>query len=472
VNTRSLRFRLVAWYASWLTLLFIIFGIFVYGSLGYYLKESLREALARRTRQVADLVQRSPLDWKALGHEIQSHFAPEANNRFTRVTINGAITYVAGVPSDRGFNPQIVPAASAISEGESFGRRVLPDGTALFIVVLSRVAGDKRLVVEEGSAEAPIKTTLHRWLVVLVMGLALLILGAVSGGFLLAHRALGPVGRIIRSAERISSRNLNQRLPVPDTGDELERLSIALNHMISRLEEAFQHTQRFLADASHELRTPLTIMQAGLEAITERTNAKLDVREVAGSALEETERLRRIVEGLFALSRLDAGEALEKSAPFDLGELAESTTDQICLLAEDKDIAIACHSDQKVIIEGDRARLKQVVVNLLDNAIKYTAQGGRIDVRVSAWNGRALFEVSDNGPGIPEESLLLVFERFYRVDRARSRELGGAGLGLSIVKSVVTAHRGRVEVQSKEGEGSRFIVELPLAGEAPKRGGT
>jgi heavy metal sensor kinase len=338
----------------------------------------------------------------------------------------------------------------------------------LFIVVLSRVAGDKKLVVEEGSAETPIKTTLHRWLVVLVLGLALLILGAVSGGFLLAHRALAPVGRIIRSAERISSRNLNQRLPVPDTGDELERLSIALNHMISRLEEAFQHTQRFLADASHELRTPLTIMQAGLEAITERTNARLDVREVAGSALEETERLRRIVEGLFALSRLDAGEALEKSAPFDLGELAESTADQICLLAEDKDIGIECHSDQKVIIEGDRARLKQVVVNLLDNAIKYTPQGGRIDVRVRARNGRALFEVSDNGPGIPEESLLLVFERFYRVDKARSRELGGAGLGLSIVKSIVTAHRGRVEVQSKEGEGSRFIVELPLAGEAPK----
>jgi heavy metal sensor kinase len=465
VNTRSLRFRLVGWYASWLTLLFVVFGIFVYGSLGYYLKESLRDALARRTRQVADLVQRSPPDWKALAHGIQNHFAPEANNRFTRVTVNGAITYVAGVPSDRGFNPQEVPTAPEVIEGEFFGRRVLPDGTALLIVVLSRVAGDKRLVVEEGSVEAPIKTTLHRWLVVLVLGLALLILGAVSGGFLLAHRALAPVDRIIRSAERISSRNLNQRLPVPNTGDELERLSIALNNMIRRLENAFQHTQRFLADASHELRTPLTIMQAGLEAMTEKTNSRLDVREIAGSTLEETERLRKIVEGLFALSRLDAGEALEKSAPFDLGELAASTADQICLLAEDKDIGITCHSDQKVIVEGDRARLKQVVVNLLDNAIKYTPRGGRIDVRVSTRNGKAVLEVSDNGPGIPEESLLLVFERFYRVDKARSRELGGAGLGLSIVKSIATAHRGRVEAQSKEGEGSRFIVELPLTGE-------
>jgi len=460
---RSIKFRLVTWYAGWLTLLFIVFGVFVYLSLSYYLKRDLREALARRVRQVAVLVQRSPLGREALGREIHHTFAPEANNRFTRVTLNGVTTYVAGPPSDRSFNPNIVPAARDAANGESFDRRLLPDGTALFIVVLSRTTGTNIYVTEEGSAEAPIKTTLHRWLLVLVLGLAVLILGAVSGGFLLAHRALDPVDRIIRSAERISSRNLNQRLPVPNTGDELHRLSIALNHMIQRLEDAFQHSQRFLADASHELRTPLTVMQAGLEAITEKANAKLDLHEIASSTLEETERLRKIVEGLFALSRLDAGEALEKSAPFDLGELAATTADQMCLLAEDKGITVQCRRDQKVIVEGDRARLKQVVVNLLDNAIKYTPKGGRVDIRVSARDGKALLEVSDNGIGIPEESLLSVFERFYRVDKARSRDLGGAGLGLPIVKSIATAHRGRVEVRSKEGEGSSFIVELPLA---------
>jgi heavy metal sensor kinase len=463
VNTRSLTFRLVAWYAGWLTLLFVFFGIFVYTSLGYYLKRDLREALARRVRQVDVLVQRSPLGPEALGREIHHTFAPEANNRFTRVTLNGVATYVAGPPSDRSFNPAIVPPARDVAGGESFDLRPLPDGSAMFIVVLARSAGTNTFVTEEGSAEAPIARTLHRWLVVLVLGLALLILGAVAGGFLLARQALAPVDRIIRTAERISSRNLSQRLPVPDTGDELHRLSIALNHMIRRLDDAFQHSQRFLADASHELRTPLTIMQAGLEAMTERANTKLDVHEIASCTLEETERLRKIVEGLFALSRLDAGEALEKSAPFDLGELTATTADQMCLLAEDKEIAIRCHSDQKVIVEGDRARLKQVVVNLLDNAIKYTPEGGRIDVQVSARNGRAVLEVCDNGIGIPEESLTSVFERFYRVDRARSRELGGAGLGLSIVKSIATAHLGRVEVRSKEGEGSTFTVELPLA---------
>jgi amino acid transporter len=200
LNTRSLKFRLVAWYAGWLTLLFIVFGIFVYASLGFYLKRELRAALARRVRQVAVLVQRSPLGPEALGQEIHHTFAPEANNRFTRLTINGTTTYVAGPPSDRSFNPDIVPAAQNVAAGESFDRRLLPDGTALFVVVLSRSVGTNTFVTEEGSAEAPIRTTLHRWLVVLVLGLAVLILGAVSGGFLLAQRALAPVDRIIRSA--------------------------------------------------------------------------------------------------------------------------------------------------------------------------------------------------------------------------------------------------------------------------------
>jgi heavy metal sensor kinase len=463
VNTRSLKFRLVAWYAGWLTLLFIVFGIFVYFSLDFYLKRELREALARRVRQVAVLVQRSSLGWDELGREIHYTFAPEANNRFTRVTVNGVVTYVAGPPLDHRFDPQTVPPTSNVPSGESFDRRPLPDQSALLVVALSRVVGTNAFVIEEGSAERPIRTTLRRWLVVLVLGLAVLILGAVSGGFLLAQRALAPVDRVIGSAERISSRNLSQRLPVPNTGDELERLSVALNNMIQRLEDAFKQTQRFLADASHELRTPLTIMQAGLEAMTEKANVKLDVQEIAGSTLAETERLRKIVEGLFALSRLDAGEALEKSAPFDLSELVFSTADQMCLLAEDKAVSIKCLLDQKVIVDGDRARIKQIVVNLLDNAIKYTPPGGRIEVRVTGRDSKAILEVADTGIGIPAEALPHIFERFYRVDKARSREMGGAGLGLSIVKSISTAHGGRVEVHSKEGEGTRFTVELPRA---------
>jgi heavy metal sensor kinase len=463
VNIRSLKFRLVVWYAGWLTFLFVVFGLFVYASLEYHLKRSLREALARRTRQVADLVQRSPLDWAALGREIQSHFAPEPNNRFTRVIVDGVVRYVAGAPTDLSFVPATVPLPLVSGEGETFERRELPDGSALLIVVLSRATKDRRFVIEEGSSEARIQSTLHAWVAGLVLGLTFLILLAVLGGYVLAKRALEPVTRIIESAERITSRNLNERLPIPRTQDELEQLSAALNRMIHRLDEAFQHTQRFLADASHELRTPLTIIQAELEAIIERMGSKPDVQEPAASALDEVARLRTIVEGLFALSRLDAGEALEQTAPFDLAELAATTTDQMCLLAEDKKITITCDSSGKVVVEGDRARLKQVIVNLLDNAIKFTAPGGQIHVRVSLREQQAILEVTDNGMGMPPEAIPHVFERFFRVDKARSRELGGAGLGLSIVKSICLAHRGRVEVESKEGHGSRFIVELPSA---------
>jgi heavy metal sensor kinase len=280
---------------------------------------------------------------------------------------------------------------------------------------------------------------------------------------LLVKRALSPVDKIAASAERISSQNLSERLPVAQTGDELERLSIALNHMVERLDQAFQYSRRFVADASHELRTPLTVLRGEIESVVQEPRLPAEWRERMGSALEEVERLANIVEGLFAISRLDAGEAQAEWVRFDLGQLAAATTDQMFLLAEDKKIALACTAPKGVWVEGDRARLKQVVVNLLDNAIKYTAEGGEIALTVSTIDSKAVLEVVDNGIGIPPEALPRIFDRFYRVDKARSRDLGGAGLGLSIVKSICTAHHGRVEASSTPGQGSRFRVELPLA---------
>jgi len=180
--------------------------------------------------------------------------------------------------------------------------------------------------------------------------------------------------------------------------------------------------------------------------------------------LEETERLSRIVESLMAIARLDAGEAKVERAHFDLAELASGTTEQMRLLAEDKNIALRCEAKREVRVEGDRSRLKQVVVNLVDNAIKYTPAGGHVGVKVYASSGCGVLEVNDTGMGIPPEAAPHIFERFYRVDKARSRQMGGAGLGLSIVKAIVTAHGGQVRVESVEGKGSRFLVELPIAG--------
>src|SRR5579862_3139563 len=307
-----------------------------------------------------------------------------------------------------------------------------------------------------------VQADLKKWLLFLATMLPVVLAIAVGGGFVLVKRALLPVDRIAASAERISSQNLSERLPVAQTGDEFERLSLALNRMIERLDAAFQHSRRFVADASHELRTPLAVLQGELESLVRQPQFTPEWRDRVGSALEEVDRLAHIVEGLFAISRLDAGEAAAERVPLDLAQLVSATADQMSLLAEDKGIKVTCDASTGIWVEGDRARLKQVVVNLLDNAIKYTPQGGTVKLKVDRENGKAVLEVADTGVGIPTEALPRVFERFFRVDPARSRERGGAGLGLSIVKSICLAHHGKVEASSGPGGGSRFRVELPV----------
>jgi heavy metal sensor kinase len=271
--------------------------------------------------------------------------------------------------------------------------------------------------------------------------------------------------QIARSAERITMHNLNERLPLTNTGDELEQLSLALNRMIARLNDAFEQNRRFLADASHELRTPLAALRGEMESVVEQVLVLPELSDRVGSALEEVDRLAKIVDALFAISRLDAGEAQQEWARFDLAMLGISTAEQMSLLAEDKGISVSCNVQDNVNVTADRARIKQVVVNLLDNAIKYTPPGGSINLNVHASDNKAVIEVADTGIGIPAAALPHIFDRFFRVDEARSRDAGGAGLGLAIVKSICVAHGGQVYVESAEHQGSRFKVELPLAGQ-------
>lgn len=467
MNTRSLRFRLVAWYAGLLTGCFVLIGAAAYVVLQHSLVGTLRETQSRRARQIGQfLLEEIPLQSEAkLGGQIDDRYAPNFNDRFVRVTRgDGGLLYVSRPPKDRKFDPTAVPLAGGSARGETVRQVPLPDGRKMLLAVREvQTPGGARYLVETGVLMDEVQAHLHRWLMFLLVVLPVVTALAVGGGSLLVKRALLPVDKIAASAERISSHNLSERLPVARTGDELERLSIALNHMIQRLDEAFQYSRQFMADASHELRTPLTVLRGELESVIQEATLAPEWRERLGSALEEVERLASIVEGLFAISRLDAGEAAAEWVKLDLARLTAATADQMSLLAEDKNIQITCVTAESVWVEGDRARLKQVVVNLLDNAIKYTLQDGAIALTVSASNSRAVLEVEDNGIGIPAEALPRVFDRFFRVDKARSRELGGAGLGLSIVKSICTAHHGRVEASSLPGQGSRFRVELPLA---------
>jgi heavy metal sensor kinase len=297
----------------------------------------------------------------------------------------------------------------------------------------------------------------------LAVYLPLIVSLAGFGGYWLMRRSLRPVDEITTRAEGITSTNLSERLPVIKTGDEIERLSTALNRMIARLEDAFQHINRFSADASHELRTPLTILQLELEDIVQNPTLGPEIADRIGSALEETQRLSRIVESLLTISKLDAGEVKMEKEVINLAELAKSTTEQMKLLAEEKLLTTNCTFDPGVYILGDAARFKQVIVNLIANAIKYTPVGGEIGVSVRSQHGKALLEVFDNGVGIPSNAILHIFERFYRADKARSRDSGGVGLGLAIVKAICSAHGAEVKVSSQEGKGSRFSVEMALA---------
>jgi len=466
MNSRSLRFRLTVWYAGWLSVVFIAFGGIIYFASKQYLESTLKETLMRRARQIAEVVQESETkpNVNPLTAEIQTHFAPEANSRFVRITrATGDEIYESGPPKDSSFDPRTIPAAEMIDHRESLAREVLAGGQPMFFASVPVATARNHYTVEVGSSAVPIKMALHHVLVAFGFAVPMLIVVAVAGGYLLVQRALEPVDQVISAAERISSDNLGERLPVSATGDELERLSTALNNMIRRLDESFQQNTRFMADTSHELRTPLTIMRAELEETLRNNTSNPEVCRLAETMLEEIQRLARIVAGLFAMSRLDDKEAKQEFARFDLGILVTGTADQMSALAEDKHVTIRCAVPRPVLVDADRAGLKQVTVNLLDNAIKYTPTGGSITVSVLARDSKAVLEVADTGTGIPPDALPLVFERFFRVDKVRSRELGGAGLGLAIVRSICAAHGGTVEAQSKQGEGSRFIVELPLA---------
>jgi heavy metal sensor kinase len=370
------------------------------------------------------------------------------------------VLYQSGEPVDRNFEPAQVgnPATPGL------WRETLAGGPELMLDTMATEAGAHGYRVTVGEALTPALTELHRLLLSLGLGFAIVTIVALAGGYLLVGRALQPVEEITRRAEGITSRHLSERLPVAPTGDEFQHLSEALNRMIARLDETFQHNRRFLADASHELRTPLTILRSELEAVVQRGGVEPALQETMSHLLEEVQRLARIVENLFALSRLEAGLASPAATRFDLAKLASTTAEQMCLLAEDKGVKIISETQQPVTVEGDPGRFKQVIVNLLDNAIKYTPAGGAITLAVREQHREAVCEVSDTGIGIPADALPRVFERFFRVDPTRNRESGGAGIGLAIVKAICMAHNGRVEVESIEGRGSCFRVWLPLAG--------
>ncbi len=466
MNTRSIRFRLIGLYAGLLALVMLLFGAYTRMRLDHFLRVVLQTTLEHRAEQIVrDILPEIPKRGEAsVGTEIEKRFAPAINDRFVRVTRRGGqVLYLSGAPNDGNFSPEEVPALAG-NAAQAFTREQgLPKGSAMLITVLPGSVAAQDYVVEVGTSLAASNAVLRGLLVTLAAGLPVLTGLAIFGGYFLMKRAMKPVRDIIVSTQDITLHNLSHRLPVTDSGDEIAELSKVLNQMIARLDESFQHVTKFTADASHELRTPLTVIHCELEAILRNRPLDVDLREALGSLLDEVVRLVRIVEGLFALSKLDTGEARSERVRFDLAKLAETTAEQMCLLAEEKHIRLACETREPAEVEGDHSRLKQVIVNLLDNAIKYTPEGGGISLTVHAENDSAFLEIADNGPGVSESALPHLFKRFYRADEAHSREVEGAGLGLSIVQSICTAHGGTVSIRNIAPTGCQVTVQLPKA---------
>ena len=463
---RSIRAKLITLYVAILTLVFVCFGLYIYAGFKTYLIHSLRQTLTWRAEQIAStFLPEIPLKGEAaVGNEIQTRYAPELNERVIRITDARGRQVYGSKNSD--ILAQALPEAVPDRQSESVlvpSQAMLPNGEFLEVITVAhRIADGSIYTVAVGAPETDISTALAGLTRTLILGFPFLIGLAIGGGYILLGRALRPVDQIVSAAEAISLENLRQRLPVSKTGDEFERLSSALNRMIERLDESFQLTIRFAADASHELRTPLTIMRGELESLVKDPALNEDVAERLGNVLEEAVRLTRIIEGLLLVSRLETGEAQMRKERVDLGEMVNGIADQMAPLADDKLLTMQRKIAPGVLVEGDELRLKQVGVNLLDNAFKYTPEGGRISLEVWAESDLAIFSVSDTGMGISERALPHIFDRFFRAEQARTSRMPGTGLGLSIVQSIVEAHGGKVLVESQEGLGARFRVELPL----------
>ncbi|MFI5253544.1 MAG: sensor histidine kinase [Bacteroidota bacterium] len=284
---------------------------------------------------------------------------------------------------------------------------------------------------------------------------------SIGGGWFLANKSLRPVDTVTKTAREITAHNLDQRLPITDVNDEIGRLSSTFNEMIARLNSSFQQMRQFSVDASHELRTPLTIMRGEAEMALRSPQNADQYRTVLASTIEEIARLTSIIDSLATLSKADLGQVDVKFETVNMKEMMDELYEDAEILAMKKEIQVKVEHEEDAFIFGDKVRLRQLLLNLVDNAIKYTPEKGNVSLSLFRLNGNVKISVQDTGIGIPENEQQKIFDRFYRVDKARSRDLGGSGLGLSIVKWIVELHHGKIEVDSEVQKGSTFTVWLP-----------
>jgi heavy metal sensor kinase len=442
----SVRLRLTLWYSLMLAGTILVLSLFVF----FFVRAGLYRQLNRQLESDFNAVFQDFFEDPGETLEV------EAENSAKMVQIVKAGTLFYQTPA---YQKAGLPLLAKPPVAES--RTVPSSSGARFLLKTGLVAPDVLLTVAVD--EGPVRSTLRTLAVILMLALPFALALAAFGGFVIAGRLLRPVAVITARAEQISAASLSDRLPVENPRDEFGRLALVVNHMLSRLEEAFERLRRFTADASHELRTPLTVIKSvGEVALQENLDAAA-YRDRIGSMLEDVSRLTRLIENLLMLTRADSGRVPFRLIETDLAPLVERAVEDMRPLAEEREQILTLALEGPAIVRVDEALVRLALVNLLDNAIQYTPRSGTVTVGSKLRGNDFLIEVTDTGPGVAAEHRDRIFERFYRVEKDRPGQDGGAGLGLSIARWAVEANGGRIELETRESQGSTFRLVFPMA---------
>jgi heavy metal sensor kinase len=466
---KTIKFKMTLWYVAILGIILSCFSLFLY----FTLADSLYKGVDNKIRTMAEIVAsstRSPFgagtSMADLDQIMTERFGIRPLGRFIQILDE------SGRIGEKSTNLRDVQIPISVQTMKAASRGVITFETVqvmekypLRVVTMPIMENEKMVgIVQVGSSLEGVEEALDQLLLILLIAVPAALLIASAGGLFLANQALRPVDAITRIARRIGSGDLSQRIRIKRVNDEIGRLASTFNEMIAKLEKSFHQVKRFTADASHELKTPLTILRGEVEVGLKKKRGLKEYQSILASNLEEINRMSRIVEDLLTLSRADMGELIMEREEIELSALAREVWEDLQLLAKKKRIQLKFMDNGFTRVEGDPLFLRQLILNITENGLKYTRAGGEVAVRVKGDRDQGVVRllVADTGVGIPQKDLKRIFDRFYRVDGARSRETGGTGLGLSICQWIAQAHEGRIAVESKVGKGSTFTVTLPM----------
>ncbi|HEU4439000.1 MAG TPA: ATP-binding protein [Methylomirabilota bacterium] len=459
----SIRTRLTLWYSGVLLAILVTVSVLSYS----WLRLGLLQDLDASLLTVAQVVKDTGAQARAAGDQeaiLRELLGPELYDKFFQLLDPEGRPQAAPAPNRAGALPLSPAARARAARGQNTFETVALVGAEPVRVLTMPIVHDGRVVeiVQVGMLLRRARATLDRYVDTLTVLIPLGVGLAALGGAVLARIALRPLDRMTRTARRIGVEDLSERVERPRTGDELDRLAETMNDMLARLEEAFAQSRRFAADAAHELRTPLASLRGTVEVALRGERSPEQYRAVLASSLEEVERLIRLSEDLLLFSRAQA-EPEPAEQLVDLEPILLEGLDVGARLGQAAGVSVRIESAAPAIVRGDATALRRALVNLVENAVKYTPRGGKVELGLTTGEGVASLTVSDTGMGIEPADAERVFEPFVRLDAARSRDTGGAGLGLAIARSIVATHRGTLSLESRPGSGSRFTIRLPLA---------